>query len=163
MAKTKKTPEAKAAAPKKSGGSTYLVLLVGLTFVGLLVFATPALLLFTIGMVPSMVAFIIDREPGRNAALAVVVTNAAGVTPFIIDLVLNGPTMTRAMVMLSDVFVIAVIYGTAGIGWLLVLGMPKVAAVYLSVTNETKVQMMRREQRRLVEEWGEDVKEAIAS
>ncbi|MBS27695.1 MAG: hypothetical protein CL566_02040 [Alphaproteobacteria bacterium] len=163
MAKSKKAPAAKAATPRKSRGGTYAFLLVGLIMAGPLVFAAPALLVFTIGMVPAMVAFIIDREPGRNAALAVTVTNAAGVTPFIIDLVLNRPTLNRAMVMLSDVFVIAVIYGTAGIGWLLVLSMPKVAAVYLSVTNETKVQMMRREQRRLVEEWGEEVKEPAAS
>jgi uncharacterized membrane protein len=55
------------------------------------------------------------------------------------------------MGMLSDVFV------TAAIGWGLVIGMPKVAAVYIEVTNETKIKLMRREQQRLVEEWGEEI------
>jgi len=43
-----------------------------------------------------------------------------------------------------------------------VLGMPKVAAVYISVSNDAKVQAMLREQRRMVEEWGEAVTEAPA-
>jgi len=59
--------------------------------------------------------------------------------------------------MLSDVFVIAVMFGAAAIGWGLVIGMPKVAAVYIEVTNETKIKLMRREQQRLVEEWGEEI------
>jgi len=36
--------------------------------------------------------------------------------------------------------------------------MPKVAAIYIEVTNETKIKMMRREQQRLVEEWGTGIK-----
>jgi hypothetical protein len=38
--------------------------------------------------------------------------------------------------------------------------MPKVAAVYISVSNDAKAQTMQREQCRLVEEWGEGVTEA---
>jgi len=70
--------------------------------------------------------------------------------------------MTRAIAMINDVFVLAVMFGTAAIGWGLVLGMPKVAAVYISVSNDAKVQAMLREQRRMVEEWGEAVTEAPA-
>jgi len=123
-----------------------------------MIFAAPALLVFVVGCVPAMVAFVVDREPDRNATLAVAAANVAGVAPFIVELLINGPTMARAVTMLSDVFVIVVMFGTAGIGWLLVLGMPKVAAVYIEVTNETKIKMMRREQQRLVEEWGAGIK-----
>jgi hypothetical protein len=65
----------------------------------------------------------------------------------------------REILYYYDVFVLCVMYGTAAIGWSLVLGMPRVAAVYLSVSNEAKVQAMMREQRRLIEEWGEGVTE----
>ncbi|MBT3400680.1 MAG: hypothetical protein HN420_11895, partial [Rhodospirillaceae bacterium] len=100
---------------------------------------------------------IIDREPGRNATLTVGAANVAGVAPFIFELLLSGPTMDRALAMLSDVFVVVVMFGTAGVGWLLVLGMPKIAAVYIDVTNEAKIKQMRREQKRLIEEWGDEV------
>lgn len=148
------------AAPAKSankGGGAYLFALVGLIVLGLMIFAAPALLLFAVGAIPAMVAYVVDREPGRNATLAVAAANFAGVAPFIFELLVKGPTMDRALGMLTDVFVIAVMFGTAGIGWLLVLGMPRVATVYIEVTNEAKIRQMRREQKRLVEEWGVEI------
>lgn len=158
MAKAKKKAPAAPEQPANKGSGSYLFALIGLVMLGLMIFAAPALLLFIVGCVPAMVAFIVDREPGRNATLAVTAANIAGVAPFIVELLVNGATMARAVAMLSDVFVIAVMFGTAGIGWMLVLGMPKVAAVYIEVTNETKIKLMRREQQRLVEEWGEEVR-----
>lgn len=123
--KTKAAPAKQVEAPpaKKDGGA-YLFMLIGVIFVGLMLFATPALLVFVVGCVPAIVAFIIDREPGRNATLAVAAANVAGVAPFIVELLVAGLTMARATAMLSDVFVIAVVRGTAGIGWLLVLEIP---------------------------------------
>ena len=129
---------------------------------GLVVFATPAFVVLVVGIIPSIVAMFIDREPGRNATIAVTATNLSGVAPFVMELLVSGATMTRAIAMINDVFVLAVMFGTAAIGWGLVLGMPKVAAVYISVSNDAKVQAMLREQRRMVEEWGEAVTEAPA-
>lgn len=163
MAAGKKKAPAVDAKPAKKGGGSYLFAVFGLIMLGLMVFAAPALMLFFVGCIPAMVAYVIDREPARNAALTVTAANVAGVAPFVAELLLNGPTMARAMAMVSDVFVIAVMYGAAGVGWLLVLGMPKVARVYIEVTNETKIKLMRREQKRLVEEWGEEVKAPVAT
>ena len=143
--------------PGKKGAGGYAFSLFGLILLGLMIFAAPALFLFVVGCIPALVAFIIDREPGRNAALTVAAANVAGVAPFVVELLMRGPTMVRAMGMLSDVFVIAVMFGAAAIGWGRVIGMPKVAAVYIEVTNETKIKLMRREQQRLVEEWGEEI------
>jgi hypothetical protein len=132
-------------------------MILGLFLVSLIVFAEPAFVLSLIGMVPALVAAIVDRERGRNATIAVTATNLAGVAPFVVELLIKGPTMVRAMSMASDIFIFATIYGAAAIGWVLVLGMPKVAAVYIAVTNEARVQAMLREQKRLVEEWGAEI------
>jgi len=158
MAAPKKKEPAVNTQPAKKGGGGYLFAVFGLIMLGLMIFAAPALLLFAVGCIPAMVAYIIDREPGRNATLTVTAANVAGVAPFVVELLMNGASMARALAMLSDVFVIAVMFGTAGIGWMLVLGMPKVASVYIEVTNETKIKLMRREQQRLIEEWGDEVK-----
>lgn len=166
MAKAKPAkgnPETKpgkgARAPARSGGA-YVYTVAGLLVVGLMMFATPAFLLFMIGIVPAIVAFVVDRERGRNATLAVSATNVAGVAPFVVELMMVGPTLDRAFAMMTDVFVLAVMYGTAAIGWGLVLGMPKLAAVYIGVTNDSRIQTLRREQKRLVEDWGDGVLEA---
>lgn len=115
-----------------------------------------------VGAISSLVAAAVDREPGRNATIAVTATNMAGVAPFVMELLMSGETMSSAVCMINDVFVLVVMYGTAAIGWALVLGMPKVAAVYISVSNDAKSQAMRREQRRLIEDWGQAVTEAPA-
>ena len=116
MAPAKKKAKAAPAkaAPAKSGnkgGGAYLFALVGLIVLGLMIFAAPALLLFAVGVIPAMVAYVVDREPGRNATLAVAAANFAGVAPFIFELLVKGPTMDRALGMLTDVFVIAVCSG----------------------------------------------------
>lgn len=158
MAAAKKKAPAAATKPAKKGGSGYMFSLIGLILVGLMIFAAPSVLLIVVGCIPSMVAFVVDREPVRNATLTVTAANVAGVAPFVVELLMTGPTMVRAIAMVSDVFVIAVMFGAAGIGWLMVISMPKVASVYLEVTNETKIKLMRREQQRLVEEWGEEIR-----
>ena len=154
MAKSK---QAAKPGKKKSGGSSYILMILGLFLVSLIVFAAPAFVLFLIGMVPAWVAAIVDRGRGRNATIAVTATNLAGVAPFVVELLIKGPTMVRAMSMASDISILATMYGAAEIGWVLVLGMPKVAAVYIAVTNEARVQAMLREQQRLVEEWGAEI------
>lgn len=145
---------------KQAKGNTYALSIVALVLLVLVVFAAPAFVVFAVGMIPSLVAVVIDREPGRNATIAVTATNFAGVAPFVMELLMSGATMGRAIVMINDVFVLAVMYGTAAIGWTLVLGMPKVAAVYISVSNDAKAQAMQREQRRLIDDWGDGVTEA---
>jgi len=163
MAKSTKNTAASRAggrAGKPRMGNAYVLSILALVVLGLVVFATPAFVVFAIGIIPSLVAAVIDREPGRNATIAVTATNLAGVAPFVMELLMTGATMGRAIGMINDVFVLAVMYGTAAVGWALVLGMPKVAAVYISVSNDAKSQAMQREQRRLVEDWGEDVTDA---
>lgn len=162
--KTKAVAGGGGGAPGKTRmGNTYLLSILALVVLGLVVFATPAFVVFAVGIIPSLVAAVIDREPGRNATIAVTATNMAGVAPFVMELMMHGATMGRAVGMINDVFVLAVMYGTAAIGWALVLGMPKVAAVYISVSNDAKSQAMRREQRRLIEDWGQAVTEAPAA
>jgi hypothetical protein len=136
--------------------------IVAMIVLGLVVFATPPVVVLAVGVIPSIVAVFIDREPGRNATIAVTATNLSGVAPFVMDLLVSGATMARVIAMINDVFVLAVMFGTAAIGWALVLDIPKVAAVYISVSNDAKVQAMLREQRRMVEEWGESVTEPPA-
>ncbi len=159
MAKKDKKPAPDASAKPKSG-NTYVISVMTLLVLGLAVFATPALLVLAVGMVPSLVAWVIDREPGHNATIAVTAMNFTGVAPFVAEILMVGATTTRAMTMVTDVFVLAVMYGAAAVGWALVATMPKVAAIYISVRNEGRIQAMLRERKRLVEDWGEEVKEA---
>ena len=162
MAKDKKKTAAatkvQPSAGKRKSGGAYTASVFTLFIVGLAFFAMPALLVFAVGMIPSLVAAIVDRHPGRNATIAVTAMNFAGVVPFVAEILISGASMARAMLVVTDVFSLAMMYGTAAFGWGLVYVMPKVASVYISVRNDARIQAMQREKKRLNEEWGDAVK-----
>jgi hypothetical protein len=139
------------------GGLRALVLTFSLVVLGLLVFAAPALVLFFVGMAPTAVALIIDRDPQKYAAISVSATNFAGLSPYLADFIFGTPTFSRAIELVADVFVLVVIYGAAAAGWVLILLLPPVTAIVLKVMAESRIQSLRKEQRQLVEDWGETV------
>ncbi len=139
------------------GGLHALVLTFSLVVLGLLVFAPSALILFFVGMAPTAVALIIDRDPQKYASISVSATNFAGLSPYLADFIFGTPTFSRAIELIADVFVLVVIYGAAAAGWVLILLLPPVTAIVLRVMAESRIQSLRKEQRQLVEDWGESV------
>lgn len=142
-----------------SGGRGRRLALILLLLLGamLFFFAAPLFIVFLIGMVPTIVAFVCDRDREKFTAIAVGAGNLAGVVPFLISLAVLGPTLNRAAETITDVFSIAVMYGAAAGGWMVVYVLPPIVAVYMNVTTETRIQKLRKDQRKLVETWGADV------
>jgi len=154
MAKKKPAPM------RRSGGRGSLHLLVlafSIVAMILLVFSAPALIVFMVGMAPTAVAIFIDRDPRRHASVSVAAMNFAGVSFYLMDFLMGTASLSRALELVSDVFVLAVIYGAAAGGWILILAMPPVTSVVLTVLAESRIQRLRKAQRELVENWGEEV------
>ncbi|MBT3400506.1 MAG: hypothetical protein HN420_10990, partial [Rhodospirillaceae bacterium] len=59
MAPGKKKTPAIEKKPAKQSGSAYMFVVLGMILLGLMIFAAPALLLFAVGCIPAMVAYII--------------------------------------------------------------------------------------------------------
>lgn len=142
--------------PGNRGRRLAVVLLVVFA-VALLVFAAPLLIVLLVGMVPTVVAFVCDRDREKYSAIAICAGNLAGVLPQIVMLASQGATFTRASNLLTDVFSLAVMFGGAGAGWVVVTILPAVVAVYMNVSTEARIQRLRKDQRKLVETWGADV------
>ena len=142
-----------------SGGRGRRLALILLLLFGAMLFfaAAPLFVVFLIGMAPTVVAFICDRDREKYSAIAIGAGNLAGVVPFLVSLAIGGPTLARAGATITDIFSLAVMFGGAGAGWFLVTVLPSVVAVYMSVKTEARIQRLRKNQRRLVEEWGADV------
>ncbi len=136
-----------------------LVLMLSVVAIGLLVFATPALIVFCVGMIPTAVAMFIDRDPQKYASVSVAAMNFAGVSPSLVDFLWGTASFSRAIELVSDVFVLVVIYGAAAAGWVLIMLSPPVTAIVLRVTSESRIQTFRKQQRQLVEDWGEALTE----
>ncbi len=131
---------------------------ISITIIALAILAAPTVIFVLVGMVPTIVAFIIDRSRKRYATICVGGMNFSGVFFFLLELWFGGDhTIAHAMGILSNVFALAIIFSAAGFGWLLFLAIPPVVATFLTVMAQRRVAHLRTRQREIIEEWGEEV------
>lgn len=124
------------------------------TVVMLLVFALPTLIVLGVGMLPAIVAAIVDKSEEKYAAYSVMSLNFCGVFTFIFNMWLDEHTALAALSTITSPFALAVMYSAAALGWLLYLSVPPVIAQFLSVLAQRRVNALRDKQRELIEEWG---------
>jgi hypothetical protein len=115
------------------------------------------LIVFFLGMVPTFVALVVDRTSQKYAAVCVAALNFAGVFPYLLKLWQGLQTMDAANRIVTDVFVLFVMYGAAAFGWMLFATIPPVVQSFLAVLDQRRVAQLRADQKRIVEEWGESV------
>ena len=140
--------------PRKRGGGGMTWVLV--VTASLLVIALPTMIILFFGLLPSVVAFIIDRTKGKSAAITVSGVNLIGVFPFIMDLWKGGNTFDQAINML-DIFTMLIMYSAAGMGWLLFMTTPVIISSFVMVLQQRKIANLRKQQKDLIEEWGPEV------
>lgn len=119
--------------------------------------AGPTLLLLTVGLVPTIVALIVDRSKQKSGAVCVGSINIIGVFPYVLDLWSGINTWGSSAKIITDVFSLLVMYSAAAFGWLLFLTLPSVISSFVIVLQQRKVAQLRGEQKDLIEEWGEEV------
>ena len=142
--------------PRKPPNKT-LVLFILICLIGFVVAALPSVIVLCIGMVPTVVAYIIDLTPGRYAARCVAGVNIAGVVPFLDRLWSSTNDMTVAIAIATDVFAWLAFYAAAGIGWLLFMGLPGLVASYKTFSAKRKANSLREHLTDLKREWGSEV------
>lgn len=128
-----------------------------------MLFALPTMLVLTLGLLPTLVAFVVDMHPRKYAARSVAFLNFAGTLPFLLSLWTGRHDLVSAMKILTDVYAWLVIYSAAGMGWLIYMGMPSVAGFLMQFHAAQKVRRLEMARRKLVSEWGEDVAQKATS
>lgn len=113
-----------------------------------------------IGMLPTMVAWFADERKEKDAALTVALLNFCGVAPNLITLWNKGGDMHHALQMMYDPFNLLMMYGAAGLGWMLISVMPPVMSFLISVRTEETMRKLDQRLKKLREEWGESLKDA---
>lgn len=130
----------------------------GLFLVGMVIISLPTVMLVSIGMLPTLVAWICDRSEEKFATFCVGGLNFSGVFPYVMDLWSGEHSVAAASATLTNVFALAVMFGCAALGWMLFAAVPPVVATFLSVLSERRLTTLRTQQRKLVEEWGDEVR-----
>ena len=141
--------------PSTTKGRAVIVWVVA-PLVGIVFF--PTVLLLTIGMVPSLVAFIIDKRPRRMTARAVAYLNFAGALPYALKLWMEQNTINGVMELVQDPFALMIMYSAAAAGWALNFIMPPIVSAYMAVQHEAKTRSISSRQEKLIKEWGTKVK-----
>ncbi|HEC91230.1 MAG TPA: acyl-CoA synthetase [Alphaproteobacteria bacterium] len=137
--------------PKTKGSPFILVVLL---LVSAVIISLPTVLLLFFGMLPSIVAFIVERTKPRYAAICVSAMNFSGVLPYLLDSWAGDHTVSEAMNMLTNVFSLMVMYSSSAFGWLIFIAVPPVVATFLAVINERRIAQLRKRQREIIAEWG---------
>ena len=140
-------------AAKRGASATVAMALVAV----LAVTALPLCILLLTGLVPTMVATVVDRYRAKYLTRAVGFMNLAGLTPLVVQLWTNGLTMNGVAGILSRPINWLTMYGAAGIGWVLFLGMPSLARIFVDIRADQLQRDLHARAKHLVQEWGEEV------
>lgn len=112
------------------------------------------LVLFVIGMAPTLVALLIDRK--KFAARSVAYLNFSGCLPFAIDYWMESSGFDRVFQIIGDPYAMLIIYASAA-GWGLYYVTRPFAAAYLLVSADYRERRLRQHQDALVGGWGPEV------
>ena len=117
-----------------------------------------SLMILSLGMLPTLVAFFCDRTEHKYGVYCVGGFNFCGMLPFLLKLI-SDHSLSAAMNIMSNVFSLAIIFGAAGLGWLLFLSIPPVISTFLIIMSDSRVKSLKAIQQRIIDEWGSSVVE----
>jgi hypothetical protein len=139
--------------PKRKVVQTALWIMVPLVCV----FAPATVLLLVLGLLPTIVAWLVDRREEKYAAYCVGGFNLSGVLPYLFILWASGNTMHAFYGIAKSPFSWLVIFGAAALGWLANYWAPQVAMRVRRIRDRNEVARLRKRQEQILEEWGPEV------
>ena len=123
--------------------------------IGLLI--VPTMIVLGVALVPTGVAFLLERRKGFYGGLTVGAMNLAGAAPFLADLWFDGHTIEAALGVITNVFAWMSFYGAAMFGWAIYSMTPSIVGTFMAMTAGRRITTMREQQKELGQKWGPDV------
>jgi hypothetical protein len=145
----------KAVRPASTG---FALKFIGISFI-LAVLIQHSFIFLIAGMLPAIVASIVDRSFSRYQFKTVASLNLAGVAPYLAELIEDKNSASAVQSMISQPGVWLVMYSCAGAGWLVAHLSPKLVRHVIEMFSDNKIFAIEKEQNKLIEEWGNDIRE----
>ena len=130
-----------------------------IVFALLLIVSLPTVLLLFFGMLPAIVAYVVDPSRNKTSTICVGAMNFAGVFPYLLSLWTGIHSIDVALGILTDIFALMVMYSAAAAGWMVFMAVPPVVGVLMSGMDRRRIAALRARQKRAVKEWGKGVAE----
>ncbi|WP_231848863.1 hypothetical protein [Paramagnetospirillum magneticum] len=77
--------------------------------------------------------------------------------PYLFGLWFGVHTLDESLRMLTDPIMLMTAYGCSAIGWGIYAAMPPMVASYLAASSQRRVNNLKAAQKKLVEDWGDEV------
>ena len=119
-------------------------------------FASIAVII-VVGMVPTIVAAIVDRSEGRMRALTIGAMNFAGCAPFVIEVFKKGGSLETSIAYMLEPRTIVVIYFAAAMGYLIDWAMTGIVSSIVVQKTKGRLRDIQKGQKDLTERWGMEV------
>ena len=117
----------------------------------------PTVVVLSVALVPTAVAFIMERKKGFYGGVTVGALNLAATAPYLVDLWFKGHTVDAAIGIITSVLAWAAFYGAAAVGWAIYAVTPNLVSSFMAMTAGRQITTLRARQRELVQTWGPDV------
>ncbi len=152
MAKKKK--QKKSNKKKKIGVKSFFILFFAVIVA--IVF-TPTTSIILVGMLPTLVAYLVDNSLEKNKTLTIGAMNFAGCFPYLLSLWKGENTLNVALSYLENPKTIIFIYTIAALGyiinWVVTLGISSI----LKKRSHMRIERIKSEKKKLKDRWGDKV------
>ncbi len=141
---------------KKSNIALYVLLAIA---IGAMV--VPTVIVLSVALIPTAVAFIMERKNGPYGGITVGALNLAGAAPYLTDLWFKEHTIGAAVNIITSILAWTVFYGAAALGWAIYAVTPSIVSATIAMTAGRQITMLRAKERELVQTWGPDVENSF--
>lgn len=144
--------------PRSSGmGVNLYFILICILTLSVSLISIYAVLLVLFGLLPAMIAIIIDQEPQRYISKLVSIYNTIGIVPFIQKIIKSSNANNTAIEIILDPKSWMIIFCAAAIGWTLYWIFPHGAITLHKINIANKIRELRAELKTLTDEWGDEI------
>ena len=118
----------------------------------------PSTVLLAVGLLPTVVAGIIDRSKEKTRSITVGCMNFTGCCPYWLDLLtIHGHSMNGTVQLITEPKNIVVMYSAALLGYLIDWSMSGMVSSVMIQRAERRLKNIEKEQKELVRRWGRGV------
>lgn len=123
-------------------------------FLMVMVISKYVVIFFSSAMLPSLIAFFLDKGKHKCASATICTFNLIGVLPYLVRLWKSQSIDSLAKLVIADINTWMIVYGAAVIGQLLYLSLPLLIVKLYEAKNQVKINRLEKKCQLLAEEWG---------
>jgi len=139
---------------KKLPVHLYMFLLLIILALGMFL---PFAVVLIVGMSPTITSYITNRERAPMAALTIGSINICGVLPALFSLWATEGHLSDAIDKISDPFNLLMMFGAAGIGWVIWEIVPRLYATTAVLKAQRRLSLLKKAKDAIIDEWGADI------